>query len=53
MATALVSVGYDPKSVLESLGLPDIEHSGLPSVQLQGVQNIDPEDPESVYDVED
>jgi len=32
--------------------LPDIEHSGLPSVQLQGVQNIDPEDPESVYDVE-
>jgi len=52
MATALVSVGYDPKSVLESLGLPDIEHSGLPSVQLQGVQNIDPEDPESVYDVE-
>lgn len=49
MATALVSVGYDPSSVLAALGLPEIEHTGLPSVQLQGVQNINPEDPESVY----
>jgi len=49
MATSLVTVGYDPSSVLAALGLPDIEHTGLPSVQLQGVQNLDPEDPESVY----
>ena len=49
MATSLVTVGYDPASVLSALGLPDIDHTGLPSVQLQGVQNLDPEDPESVY----
>ena len=49
MATALVTVGYDPASVLAALDLPEIDHTGLPSVQLQGVQNLDPEDPESVY----
>jgi len=49
MARDLVMVGFDPKSVLEAMGLPDMDHTGLPSVQLQGVQNIDPEDPESVY----
>jgi len=49
MATALVSVDYDPSSVLQALDLPEIDHTGLPSVQLQGVQNLDPEDPESVY----
>ena len=52
MARDLVMVGFDPASVLEAMGLPDMDHTGLPSVQLQGVQNIDPEDPESVYDVE-
>jgi len=49
MARDLVMVGFDPASVLEAMGLPDMDHTGLPSVQLQGVQNIDPEDPESVY----
>ena len=52
MARDLVMVGFDPASVLEAMGLPDMDHTGLPSVQLQGVQNLDPEDPESVYDVE-
>ena len=52
MARDLVMVGFDPASVLKAMGLPDMDHTGLPSVQLQGVQNLDPEDPESVYDVE-
>ena len=37
MARDLVFAGYDPASVLEMLGLPAMEHSGLPSVQLQSV----------------
>jgi len=32
--------------------LPEIAHTGLPSVQLQGVAQIDPQDPEAVYEVE-
>lgn len=51
MARDLVMVGYDPAQVLAALELPSIEHTGLPSVQLQGVAQIDPEDPESVYGV--
>jgi HK97 family phage portal protein len=50
MASKLVVVGYDPAEVLAALQLPAITHSGLPSVQLQGVAQIDPEDPESVYE---
>jgi len=53
MARDLVMVGYDPSAVLEAFGLPDIDHTGIPSVQMQGVQNINPEDPASVYDVGD
>lgn len=51
MASKLISVGFDPKSVLAALDLPTIDHTGLPSVQLQGVATIDPENPESVYGV--
>ena len=49
MAQKLIAVGFDPASVLASLGLPAIEHTGVPSVQLQGVAQIDPANPESVY----
>jgi hypothetical protein len=35
MATRLVNVGFEPEQVLQALGLPMIDHSGLPSVQLQ------------------
>jgi HK97 family phage portal protein len=49
MAQRLVTVGYDPEAVLEALGLPVIPHTGVPSVMLQGVAQIDPEAPESVY----
>lgn len=37
MARDLVFAGYDPASVLEMLGLPPMDHTGLPSVQLQSV----------------
>jgi len=53
MARDLVMVGYDPKAVLEALELPSIEHTGVPSTQLQQVAQLDPTDPESVYPGED
>ena len=52
MASALVQVGYEPSEVLSALGLPTITHTGLPSVQLQSTVQIDPEDPNSEYEVE-
>lgn len=50
MAQKLVQVGFVPSEVLSALDLPAINHSGLPSVQLQSVAQVDPEDPESVYE---
>lgn len=52
MAQKLILSGFDPADTLAKLGLPAIAHSGVPSVQLQGVAQIDPEDPEAVYDVQ-
>jgi HK97 family phage portal protein len=52
MAQKLVNSGYDPTEVLASLGLPAIAHTGLPTVQLQGVAQVDPENPTSVYNVD-
>ena len=49
MAQRLISVGFEPAEVLAALELPAIGHTGVPSVQLQGVAQIDPEAPESVY----
>ena len=49
MAQKLIGVGFDPADVLASLGLPAIAHTGVASVQLQGVAQIDPADPASVY----
>jgi HK97 family phage portal protein len=51
MANRLVTSGFKPEQVLAALGLPTIEHSGIPSVMIQGVSQIDPEDPLSVYEV--
>jgi HK97 family phage portal protein len=51
MVQALVLSGFDPASVLESLDLPAIAHTGLPSSQLQPISQIDPEDPTAVYEV--
>jgi HK97 family phage portal protein len=51
MVAQLIQSGFSPAEVLSALGLPEIAHTGLPSVQLQGVAQIDPEDPEAVYEV--
>jgi hypothetical protein len=52
MVAQLVQSGFSPAEVLAALDLPEIAHTGLPSVQLQGVAQIDPADPEAVYGVE-
>lgn len=52
MAKELVMIGFDPAETLSALGLPAINHTGVPSVQLQSVAQIDPLSPESVYEVE-
>lgn len=52
MAQRLITVGFEPASVLASLGLPSMTHTGVPSVQLQGVAQIDPNDPTAVYNTE-
>jgi HK97 family phage portal protein len=49
MAQKLVQVGFTPADVLRAMGLPAIEHTGVPSTQLQAVAQINPLDPESVY----
>jgi HK97 family phage portal protein len=51
MAQRLVFAGYDPAAVLAALGLPPIEHTGVPSTQLQPLASINPADPASVYGV--
>lgn len=51
MAQRLVLAGYDPAEVLSVMGLPEMKHTGVPSVQLQGLQNLAPEDPTSAYEV--
>lgn len=50
MASRLVQVGYSPAEVLAALGLPEIEHTGVPSTMLQALQNLNPEDPTSEYE---
>lgn len=54
MVSKLVLAGFDPAEALSVMGLPAIEHSGVPSVQLQGLQNLIPEggDVTKVYEVE-
>lgn len=49
MAQTLIDAGFDPAAALETVGLPPITHTGVPSKQLQPVANIDPENPTSVY----
>ena len=51
MVKALIQVGFDPAETLKAFGLPAITHTGVPSTQLQAVNTIDPENPESVYGV--
>jgi len=51
MAQKLIISGFDPAGVLAALNLPAIDHTGVPSTQLQAVAQIDPADPTSVYEV--
>jgi hypothetical protein len=51
MASKLILSGFNPAAVLSALDLPAIPHTGVPSVQLQGIAQIDPANPESVYGV--
>ena len=51
MVKALIQVGFDPAETLKAFGLPAIAHTGVPSTQLQAVNTIDPENPETVYGV--
>lgn len=52
MVQKLVNSGFDPAEVLTAMDLPPIAHTGVPSVQLQGVAQIHPADPSSVYKVD-
>ena len=38
MAAQLINAGFDPESVLTAMGLPGMDHTGMPSVQLQPVE---------------
>ena len=49
IAVKLVQAGFDPSATLASLGLDALPHTGLPSVQLQGIAQVDPEDPKAAY----
>ena len=37
MAVRLINVGFTPEDVMSALNLPPMEHTGVPSVQLQNV----------------
>ena len=52
MVAQLIQSGFAPEEVLAALGLPEIPHTGLPSVQLQGVAQVNPDDPTAAYEVE-
>ena len=51
MAQKLVNSGFDPAEVMSAMGLPEIAHTGLPTVQLQGIAQVNPEDPAAAYEV--
>lgn len=49
MVKALIEVGFKPEDVMKMLDMPVIEHTGVPSNELQSVAQIDPANPETVY----
>ena len=49
MARDLVFAGFEPSEAVAMVGLPPVAHTGLPSVQLQGVAQVDPDNPDAVY----
>jgi HK97 family phage portal protein len=51
IAQRLILAGFDPAGVLAALDMPNIDHTGVPSTQLQPISTIDPANPQSVYRV--
>ena len=51
MVMRLIQVGFEPEAAAIAVGLPPIAHTGLPTVQLQAIAQIDPAAPETVYEV--
>jgi len=51
MASKLIQLGFDPAATLAAFGLASIDHTGLPSVQLQQIATINPENPDQAYEV--
>lgn len=51
MANKLIMSGFDPGEVLAAFDLPAIKHTGVPSVQLQPLINLNPDDPAAQYEV--
>jgi len=49
MVRDLVFAGFSPAEAMEMIGLPPVAHTGLPSVQLQGVAQVNPDNPDEVY----
>ena len=52
IAQRLIQSGFEPSAVLSSVGLDAIDHTGVPSTQLQAIAQIAPDDPTSAYEVE-
>ena len=50
MVQTLVYAGFTPEDVLRVIGFGTMEHTGLASVQLQGVAQVNPEDTSAPYE---
>jgi hypothetical protein len=50
MVQTLVYAGFIPEDVLRVIGFDAMEHTGLASVQLQGVAQVNPEDTSAPYE---
>jgi HK97 family phage portal protein len=50
MVQTLVYAGFIPEDVLRVIGFGTMEHTGLASVQLQGVAQVNPEDTSAPYE---
>ena len=53
MLTRLVQLGFEPAESLAAVGLEQITHTGLPTVQLQAASQFDALDPSAAYPVRD
>jgi len=50
MVQTLVYAGFTPEQVLQAICVDPIDHTGLASVQLQGVAQVNPEDTSQPYE---